>query len=55
MVTRQESDEIEQITKSFHYRANFYLFVSFSEEKIAYKTHTFNNKIYVDSTEFQAH
>ena len=51
MITRRESDEIEQITKSSHFRANFYLFISFSEEKIAFVTHTFNNKIYADSTE----
>ena len=49
--TRQESEEIEQITKSSHCRANFYLFISFSEEKIAYVIHSFNNKIYADSTE----
>ena len=53
--TRQESDDIEQITKSSHCRANFYLFISFSEEKIAYITHSFNNKIYADSTEIRAH
>ena len=39
MVTHQESDEIEQITKSSHCRANFYLFILFSEEKIAYVIH----------------
>ena len=47
--TRQESEEIEEITKSSHCRANFYLFISFSEETIAYVIHSFNNKIYVDS------
>ena len=55
MVTRQESDEIEQITKYSHCRVNFYFFISFSKEKIAYVTHTFNNKIYADSTEIRAH
>ena len=50
MATRQESDETDQITKSSHCRPNFYLFISFSAEKIAYLTRTFNNKIYADST-----
>ena len=48
MVTRQKIDEIEYITKSSHCRPNFYLFISFSEEKTAYVTHTFNNEIYGD-------
>ena len=52
MVTRQESEEVEQITKSSHCRANFYFFISFCDEKIAY---VINNKIYADSTEIRAH
>ena len=55
LVTHQESDEIEQITKFSHCKAYFCLFISFSEQKIAYVTHTFNNKFYVDSTEILAH
>ena len=50
-----KNDEIEQITKSSHCRANFYLFTSFSEEKIVYVTHTFDKEIYADSTEIRAH
>ena len=51
MLKRQESDEIEKVRKSSHWRATFYLFISFSEERIAFATHTFNNKINADSTE----
>ena len=52
MVKRQESDEIEQITKSSHW---LILIILFAEEKIAYVTQTFNNKIYADSTEIRVH
>ena len=55
MVTHRKSDEIEQTTKSSHCKANLYLFISFSEEKIAYITHTFKNEIYTDSAEMRAH
>ena len=51
-----KNDELEQITKSSHCRANFYLFISFSEEKIVvYVTHTFDREIYADSTEIRGH
>ena len=32
-----------------------FLFISFSEKKIAFVTHAFNNEIYADSTEIRAH
>ena len=50
-----KNDELEQIKKSSHCRANFYLFISFSEGKIVYVTHTFDREIYADSTEIRAH